>query len=366
MSGWKDSLLRPSLDVVPDDDLGRYLGLFGWIPWLLYLFAIVQIVYIPFAVIGVSDLNAWEIVALVALPAVLSLVVVPAATPLPLWRSWTLLAVVVFALVAVTLPNLSANEFAANYGWVLNPSDLIFMLLIIRGRFLLGWFGELIMQGIFATWSITVTGAPWAGLAVSFTQIIPLVAVTLFASALHRTVTRINDHRAVERERAEREAGTRAAGRSMEAGLLEVRELAGPALAAIASGSGPSTDEVRGIEAALRDLIRGRSLVREPLTQQLRMSRRNGMDILLLDDSGDDEIPAEAADALVQWVAHRLQCAEGQRMTVRLTTDGSTALVTVTLDGVFFGKMSVDVSPITGDSVPDLPKTEDSQISLDT
>ncbi|WP_309131201.1 hypothetical protein [Brevibacterium sp.] len=333
MKRWIDSVLHPNFDRVPEEDVGRYLGFFGVVPWLLYALAVVQVAYSPLVVIGVEELRTSELTVLIVLLASFSLITFPSVTPLPMWRTLVILVVVVSSVVIVLWPQPYQVPLPPTAGWELNPCSLLLFCLVFRGRFVAGWFGGLAMQGVFAIWSIQLVGTPWYGLSYSYGQLLPLVGVTMFAIGLHRTVERIVAHRAAERERADRESRMMAEEAHMEEGLAEVRELAGPILKDIASGSNPEVSRVRGLEAALRDMIRGRSLAREPLASELRGARENGMDIVVLDDSGEAELSENAARVLVAWAADEVRNADGREMTLRLTLENGVALVTASVDG---------------------------------
>lgn len=226
---------------------------------------------------------------------------------------------------------------------MLNPCDLLLILLIIRQRFLAGWIGLGSMQLVYVVWSIEHTGAPWLGLSLSHGQIGPMIAVTIFAIALNRSVRKISEHRSAERERADSEAHTEVEDRHIEASLQEVRTLAGPTLESIAAGGKPDKDEVRGLEAGLRDMIRGSNLAREPLVSELQRARERGMDIVVLDDTGVATLGMDRIAGLVEWAAGEVRAVRcGQNMTIRLTLENGIALVAVSLDGNRVGEMRTE------------------------
>lgn len=151
---------------------------------------------------------------------------------------------------------------------------------------------------------------------------------------LHRTAQQIAAHRAAERERADWEARQITGHPEIEAELRVVRDLAGPVLGEIASGRGADRASVRSLEAALRDMIRGRTLAAEPLVTTLRVVRERGADITVLDDLGEDQTlsPAERHE-LVTWSAAQIARAAGANLTLRLSFDAGRPTVTLAADG---------------------------------
>lgn len=109
-----------------------------------------------------------------------------------------------------------------------------------------------------------------------------------------------------------------------------IGEEAAPVLRRIAAGGALTPAErtdARLLEIRLRDRTRARALVHEPLLHACDAARRNGTDVLLLDDGGGDVSPtvlARVAD-LVEGVV------DGQ-VTVRVLPPGRSALVTVHIE----------------------------------
>lgn len=319
---------------IPADDAGRYLGFFGLVPWLLYGLFVLEIGYLALVHGGMPAHTPLGFAALGVAIAAMLLIVTPSRTPLPVWRTAAVLAAVVFISSAISWQQPFHDRPPYYVSWELNPCDLLMFCLAIRGRIVSAWIGQAAMLASIALWSVTVTGSPLYGLSFSYTQPFPLLAVSVFAYGFQWTARQITAHRAAERERAEQEAIQIAADIDLEADLGIVRDLAGPTLEEIAAGRLPDKAAVRGLEAALRDLIRGRNLVVEPLVTTLRDLRERGTDVVLLDDLGDDDLTADQRRRLAAWAATRVaRASTAATITLRLTRADGTPLATITVDG---------------------------------
>lgn len=317
------------------DDVGRVLGLFGRPTWLLFALCCVVVGYTELVLGGPDAHTPASLAALVVVLATLLLIVLPAPTPLPLWRTVTILAVIVLVTAAVVWqmkPPFGPPDSLSYRPWMLNPCDLLLFCLAIRGRIVSAWVGQLLLQATVAAWSLDRLGAVWYGLSFSYTQAFPLLAVTVFSLGLTHTARVIVAHREAERDRVRREEQDTATVRDIEDALRAVRDLAGPMLDVLAAGGYPPVAEVRGLEAALRDRIRGRNLAEEPLAGVLRSVRGRGVDVVVLDDLDADLDPAVRAVVLA-WCAAQVGTATGAALTLRAAGAADDPHITLTADG---------------------------------
>ena len=209
---------------------------------------------------GPSGRSASGIAVLLLAFAMLLLIVLPSPTPLPWSRTIPIVVAIPIITAVITWQQPYFDRPPRYDSWELALCDLMEFCLVIRGRYLAGWIGSVLMQVIVCLWSTIVSGTPWYGFSFVYTQAFPLLAVTVFALGLHLSATdrdpsrrRTGTHRASPLRRA-------TSGQEIEAELSVVRELAGPVLEEIAAGRGPERSTVRSLEAALRDMIRGRTL----------------------------------------------------------------------------------------------------------
>jgi len=337
------------LERVPEDDIGRFLGFFGRGPWVLFVLCVVSFGYLALVLGGPSGRSASGLAVLLLAFAMLLLIVLPSPTPLPLIRTVAIVLAIPIVTAVVTWQQPFVDRPPRYDSWELALCDLLEFCLVIRGRYLAGWIGSLLMQGTVCLWSTLVTGTLWYGLSFVYTQTFPLLAVTVFAVGLHQTARQIVLHRAAERERADGEARQATSDLEVEADLRVVRDLAGPVLEEIASGRGTDRARVRSLEAALRDMIRGRALAAEPLVTTLRMVRERGADITVLDDLGDDELSHAERQELVTWSAEQIVRTEGANLTLRLSLDAGRPTVTLTADGAPVAERVLPTSLAHGD-----------------
>lgn len=316
------------------NDIGLYLGFFGVGPWVLFGIYVPVISYQALVLGGPSSRTPLSLGALALVFGATTLIASPSSTPLPLWRTLTLLAVTTAVTLMVTLQQPFHDRPPVYVAWDLGANQLIVYCLAIRGRIAAAWAGELLMIGAVSVWSTVVTGSPLYGLSFSYGQPITLIACTAFAVGLHRTARQIVRHRASERERADQEAKEIDFDLATQVELRVIRQLAETTLVDIAEERNPDLGTVRGLEAAVRDLIRGRMLAVEPLVTALRVARERGADVVLLDDLTDDvEIDEQTRSRLAQWIAVRVLALNGRSATVRVSTSKGTPLVTISIDG---------------------------------
>lgn len=326
---------------VPDDDIGHTIGYFGMVPWLLYGVCVAEVTYLAMALGGPPAHSPLGVAALLTVLMALLLIVVPAPTPLPLWRTLTILGVIVLVTGAITWQYTPPFHHPNYESWELNPCDLLMFCLAIRGRIIAAWIGQAAMIATICAWSVGATGSAAFGLSFCYTQPFPLLAVTVFAIGLRRTTTQIALHRAAERHRAVRDMDRTTADGDTEVDLRTVGDLARPTLEQIAAGKTPELAAVRSLEAGLRDLIRGRNLAMEPLTSALREARRHGVEVVLLDDLGDQDLPEPERDTAVRWAAGHLTGARSGSFVLRLRPDDGVSVITVTADGELRGELAL-------------------------
>jgi hypothetical protein len=265
------------------------------------------------------------------------LLVSPSPTPLSPWRAVVVVVIVIGAVVAITAQQPFHDRPPGEAAWELGSSNFLLFALALRGRLLLAWIGELAMITAVGVWSVVVTGSPLYGVSFTYGQPVSLIAGTVFAIALHRTARRIIEFRIAEQQRATAEARDAETSGSQDAELHLVRTLAEPTLRSIGALQAPERAGVRTLEAALRDLIRGRTLAVEPLVSVLRSARERGIDIIVLDDLGESRLPEGELSRALEWCARLIADCPASSITIRIAPSDeiihADAIVTVSIDG---------------------------------
>ena len=269
------------------------------------------------------------VVALAATAAAAVLLTAPTSDPLAL-RAAVPVAALPAVNAACALPQLDPSH--PERVWVLAISGCLGGLLAVRGRVLLPWVGAATAVAVVTAWAIAHGAGPGepVSIALLFTGLV--AAGALWRRMLDRHVATVRSHRSDEARTMLAEAATRDAVATAEAELHAIGREAAPLLRRIAAGgtlTPAERAEVRLLEARLRDRVRAKALAREPVAEACDRARRNGTDVLLLDDGGGaGELPPQLLErvaGLVGGVAHG-------RVTVRVLPPGRDALVTVLVD----------------------------------
>jgi GNAT superfamily N-acetyltransferase len=309
-------------------DIGEYLGLVG--PWAWVFLALYTVVFSAIAIVdGIPSAGApVTLGALVLVLAAAVLIATPAPTPVPMIRLIAI-GVLAWGAVVMMLIDLQVHRPDPLASWELGAVNFVFFVLELRGRLVAAWVLMGIVMLTVVIWSVGVTDGPWLGISLTYGQAVSLAAGTIFAIGLQRTARSIFAQQDAERARAGEEAARSAGDAHRSAELAEIRRLAGPLLQRIVAGDTVDPRDAMGLEAALRDRIRGRGLAVEPLTAALGRARERGVDALLLDDLGDAAIASDLALELAAWAAAHVDAARGTHVTVRLAAAPEGAVVSI-------------------------------------
>lgn len=171
-------------------------------------------------------------------------------------------------------------------------------------------------------------------LAAARTTLIVTLAILMalvIRRARHLSVTA--SERAVSAIRAR--ARDAAAQREIERRASDLDAYARPLLERLAAGEHLSDADrsfARAVEGRLRDGYRAQALSREPLTQAVMQARTRGVDVVLLDDSGQAQHDDAVADAVADWMAPHVHQAR-ERFVGRLLPPGRALIARAVVDG---------------------------------
>lgn len=277
--------------------------------------------------------NPWgPIVAAILVGGASVLLVVDRPDPFPLLFCAAILAAVALStvLVAFSIPGVDSPGRA---GWHLGSNTWLLFFLAMRRRPGWAWAGYAVMAALTIWWAATTGRGVATGVALLDTHAAILFVGTMFQVNARRTAVRINefDERALGAAIDTAEASTAAHIRRRR--LMELRSEIAPLLERLVA-SGPPTTEAERVEyataeAALRDGVRGRSLMTPQVSHAATAARARGVEVVLLDDRGRHLAHGGAIRKVNDEVRDALERADRGSVTVRLAPDGRSAAVSI-------------------------------------
>ncbi|WP_407442946.1 hypothetical protein [Rhodococcus sp. (in: high G+C Gram-positive bacteria)] len=218
--------------------------------------------------------------------------------------------------------------------WTFGMSATVLVFMCVRGRTLLAWIGLILMFATSAVWAEATGAGVGSGLGVSLINAGPVLMGTVFAYTIRPLAGSIYRLRARTTQRIARESATAALLEERDAQLARLDALARPMLSLIASGE-PLGDEDRTrcalLEARLRDMLRAPALQDVAVVEAAQAARLRGVEVVMLDDKGMDDVPAEVRCRVHRAVVDRLNAVASGAVTVRVLPPGRHALLTMLL-----------------------------------
>ncbi|TFC05575.1 hypothetical protein E3O42_03215 [Cryobacterium adonitolivorans] len=214
---------------------------------------------------------------------------------------------------------LPASTDAPFAHWHLGAITLILVVLAARGQIRSAWMGYAVLALLAVGWAVETGQSALVGVDLVSRHAGTLLAGTLFVGGLGRSERDLRVLNQDDLARARQDATTVAAIRERKAQLRRVNVLARPTLLRLAEPhalSAAERAECLFVEASLRDAIRGRALFVEPVITAVNAARRRGVQVTVIDDSGESRPDSPAALALT--VADVLDTVARGRVTVRV------------------------------------------------
>lgn len=284
--------------------------------------------------LGASTLS----VPRMAAPAIVAMVLYALATMLSLWPTSPVrmpLWLAAFDLaVCIALPVLVTSQLSSSADngyatWHVAAVGTLMTILAVRRQQLAAWAGVIFLGVQTALWggvgslaSLGVIGSiVWVGVAVVITR------------ALVKAARDARQFGRAEREATEWQAAQEAHVIERQFRLRKTYRVAAPMLAEIIRTNGDLTpmqkQECRYLEQAIRDEIRGRSLLTDDVREQVMVARRRGTDVNLLDEGGLDDLSTEQLQAVLQRLAEAIRGTTADKLIVRTVPHSSRVAVTV-------------------------------------
>ncbi|MBD8533821.1 hypothetical protein [Plantibacter sp. CFBP 13570] len=271
-------------------------------------------------------------------PVLIAMLVYAVASVLSLWPmgttrmpSWLAsinlaTAIIVPLLVTSQLDPTRNNGYAT---WHVASIGTLMTITVVRQREAVAYIGIVFL---------TVQSLLWAGpgLALGMGVTGSLIWVVL-ASVLTRSIAGAQ-HDAERLTQAEHatsdwQAAQYAHVHERRRRLSQTGRLATPMLRTIIANGGRLSvvdrTECRTLEASLRDEIRGRHLLSDPVRAEVLAARRRGAIVNMLDEGGLEELDAGVLDAIHEQIAEALAASHATRLIVRSVPDDERVAVTV-------------------------------------
>jgi hypothetical protein len=272
--------------------------------------------------------RGWLALALVIAAAVL--VVTPG--PYPMRGPWVagILAAVTISTVLMNW-SLSRTGWPGYSSWHFGANTFVLLAVALRGRTPWAWAGMGIMIAATVVWTVSTGQGVMPAVDLLDRQAGTLLVGNLFALGLSRTMRGLQQVTQAQTARAVADDAIRAAAELRDRRLAALDRTATPALRAIAAGalSAQERAELLITEGMLRDSIRGGVLAREPAVSRIREARRRGVDVVLIDDSGQAELPREAAAELATWVGEQVDRVAAGSFTARISVTASELVASI-------------------------------------
>ncbi|WIE74651.1 hypothetical protein [Curtobacterium sp. MCSS17_007] len=248
---------------------------------------------------------------------------------LPVWAAcFSLATALVMPVIAAPVVDLSDKDDWATW-WVAAIGTLM-VVLVVRGRRAFAWAGV-----GFVTLFVVAWAGPGAFGALGLVGNLTWVAVaTGFAVAMDRANRATLDFVRAEQETADWQAAQDAHVFERQFRLSQTTRMALPMLQQVIEQGGELTEEQRAeclhLEQAIRDEIRGRSLLSDDVRDEVMRLRRRGATVQLHDDGGLDDLEVDDLRRVHAQVAEALRRArEADNVIVRTVAEGSGSAVTI-------------------------------------
>ena len=251
-------------------------------------------------------------------------------TKMPLWMAITNVAVSVAVSIMVTAQLDPTRTLGSDYStWYPAAIGTLMVITSTRRQHLFAWIGV----GALALQTVLWAG-PAALVTLGIVGSIMWVAVSHVLSRSLAKIGRDAEHyAAAEREAAAWQAAQEAHLFERQFRLRQTNRMSLPMLRQIVSTKGDLNDAQRQeclyLEGAIRDEIRGRSLLNDRVRDQVMRARRRGTTVMLLDEGGIDDLSDKDLDRVLNALADAVKGSNADRLIVRTVTGGSDVAVTV-------------------------------------
>lgn len=282
---------------------------------------------------------------LVTIGAALLLIPAPDPYPAPLTAAVATISVAV-SFAAWNLPDNGRLGWAS---WIWGGAVILLFFVTLRGRVLVSWVAFALHVAITIWWAVDIGRGIEAGISYVIRHAGLLLIVTLFTLLLRRTLRSLRTVHEAGLRRSSEEAAARAALTEQQRRIDRLHQLAGGALARIASEdrlTDSDRQEFLLIDGTIRDWLRGGQLATDAVIEASRIARRRGITVTLLDDAGNRRLSDREIDRVSTAVVDVLRRASAGAVTARLLPPGREAIASIRAgDGDVINRIDIAAAP---------------------
>ena len=272
--------------------------------------------------LGLSSLYAYSIpnlaIGLIVSYLVFSLISIVffKSVKIPTWLALLNLGFTVVT-PAVFTQIITVEETASYATWFVVGLATLMGITSFRGHVFIGWLGFLAIAS-----QIII----WGGIGTLLNAGIVGALLMVFAGHASGYAIRTADRQAAEAITIQRNlevgsAGRTAARKVRQERIQQTLQKAEPLLSVISKSEGvlnsQQTEEARLLEAELRDLIRGRGLVNDKVSEAANKARARGVRVELLDEGGLEDVEGQERADILDKVARAIDSVVDGKITVR-------------------------------------------------
>jgi hypothetical protein len=233
------------------------------------------------------------------------------------------------ATVVVANLGISAGETGTYASWYVGGMGVLLGIVAVRGQTVIAWVSGALVTAIV----IHSAGLGAIGNAGLVGMVVLMAAGQATARSMHRADGEVKKLQSAAIRAEEAIVRAEATGVERQERLQRVLTKALPALSYIKSNQGKLSEEQREgllrLEAGLRDDIRGRHLINEDVETATQQARLRGVQVLLLDEGGLDDVATQLRKNVLEKVAAAINSVNAGKIVVR-SPKGEKFLVTVT------------------------------------
>ncbi|HEY7796409.1 MAG TPA: hypothetical protein VIB61_01380 [Microbacteriaceae bacterium] len=233
--------------------------------------------------------------------------------------TWLALLNLAFTVVtpAVFTRIIVVEETASYATWFVVGLATLMGITSFRGHVFIGWLGFLAIAS-----QIVI----WGGLGTLLNAGVVGALLMTFAGHASGFAIRTADRRAAEAITIQRNLEVGSAGRSAARKVRQERiqqtlQKAEPLLTAIADSQGAldseQSEQARLLEAELRDLIRGRGLINDRVSEAANKARARGVRVEILDEGGLEDVEEQERIDILDKVARAIDSVVDGKITIR-------------------------------------------------